>query len=155
MSENPIREEAEILDLVHHLLAAVIKDTAPPEGEPCVITPQTSEQMQLCLDFIASRKQHPEEDWSLDQKRQAMVLVRKVLSAIVRDTTPPQPGVQHILADSTIAGIRQAFGAISERERRLAEEAGVTNRMRPRYKDEPSTSKVVPITSLLKSRGKS
>lgn len=80
------------------------------------------------------------------KERQVMMVMRKVLGAIVRDTTP-QPGMKHPLSDRTIEDIRMCLGLISARERELAEEAGVTPE-RPYYVDQPPSAKVVPMSGL-------
>ncbi len=83
----------------------------------------------------------------LSKDQQILVVMRKVLSAIVRETTP-QPGMRHPLSEGTIEDIRQCFGLISAREKELADEAGIENKMRPRYVDEPETNKVVSISKI-------
>ena len=83
----------------------------------------------------------------LSKDQQILVVMRKVLSAIVRETTP-QPGMRHPLSEGTIDDIRQCFGLISAREKELADEAGIENNMRPRYVDEPETNKVVSISKI-------
>jgi hypothetical protein len=86
---------------------------------------------------------------SLSQEQQIMVIMRKVLGSIVRETTP-QPGHRHPLSEGTIQDIKQCFALISAREKELAEEAGIENKMRPRYIDEPTAqeSQVVSIASI-------
>ncbi len=80
------------------------------------------------------------------KERQVMMVMRKVLAAIVRDTTP-QPGMKHPLSDRTIQDIRMCLGLISARERELADEAGVAPE-RPYYADQPPAAKVVPMSGL-------
>lgn len=86
---------------------------------------------------------------SLSHEQQIMVIMRKVLGSIVRETTP-QPGHRHPLSEGTIEDIKQCFALISVREKELAEEAGIENKMRPRYIDEPTAqeSQVVSISSI-------
>ena len=86
---------------------------------------------------------------TLSHEQQIMVIMRKVLGSIVRETTP-QPGHRHPLSDGTIEDIKQCFALISAREKELAEAAGIENKMRPRYIDEPTAqeSQVVSITSI-------
>jgi hypothetical protein len=90
---------------------------------------------------------------TLSHEQQIMVIMRKVLGSIVRETTP-QPGHRHPLSDGTIEDIKQCFALISAREKELAEAAGIENKMRPRYIDEPTAqeSQVVPITSIGKMK---
>ena len=83
------------------------------------------------------------EDLSKDQ--QILIALRKTLSSVVRETTPP-PGMQHPLTGQTIEDIKQCFVLIAAREKELAEEKGEINTSRPRYADEPKTSHVVPFT---------
>lgn len=83
------------------------------------------------------------DELSKDQK--ILIALRKTLSGVVRETTPP-PGVRHPLSDQTVEDIKHCFSLIAAREKELAEEYGQTNNARPRYIDEPKTSHVVPFT---------
>jgi len=83
------------------------------------------------------------EELSKDQK--ILIALRKTLSSVVRETTPP-PGMQHPLTAQTIEDIKQCFVLIAAREKELAEEKGQINTARPRYSDEPKTSHVVSFT---------
>jgi len=76
------------------------------------------------------------------KEQRILVVMRKLLAQIVKDTTPG-PGMRHPLNEQTIKDIRDCFGLISSRERELAEQAGIENRDRPRYVDEPKTSTVI------------
>ncbi|MCW8943648.1 MAG: segregation and condensation protein A [Sedimenticola sp.] len=69
--------------------------------------------------------------------------MRKVLTAVIRDTTPP-PGMRHPLTDETIQDMRVCLGLITAREKELSEEAGETQ-ARPFFVDEQPTSTVVPF----------
>ncbi len=80
-------------------------------------------------------------------EKRVMVMMRQVLSAVARDTVPP-PGMKHPLSESTIQGIRECLALISARERDLNVELGQENQERPRYVDEPETSKVVSLDSI-------
>lgn len=80
---------------------------------------------------------------SKDQK--ILIALRKTLSAVVRETTPPA-GMRHPLSDHTIEDIKLCFSLLSAREKELAEENGQANTARPRYVDEAKTSHVVPFT---------
>ena len=89
---------------------------------------------------------------SRDEKvmeRRIMVMMRQVLSAVARDTAPP-PGMRSPLSEETIQGIRDCFSLIAARERELNEQLGEESQVRPRYRDEPQTSKVVSLDSLTK-----
>ena len=79
-----------------------------------------------------------------------MLVMRKLLSAIVRETTP-KPGMKHILSDDTRENIRLCLSLISARELELSKQAGVTVKERPRYADEPGQATVIAIESLKKT----
>ncbi len=84
------------------------------------------------------------------QEQRTLLIMRKLLSTIVRETTP-KPGMKHTLSETTREDIRMCFGLISARERELSELSGVEIKERPRYADEPKKSSVVSIDSLKKS----
>ena len=86
-----------------------------------------------------------------EREKRILVMMRKVLANIVKDTTP-KPGLRHPLKAATIEDIRECFKLISARERELAEAAGLTIRERPRYADEPQTSKVGSFKTLSKAK---
>lgn len=79
---------------------------------------------------------------SLSKEQRILRVLRKVLANIVKDTTPP-PGMLHPLKESTIHDIRDLFGLIAERERELAQAAGLSDQEKPYYTDQPPTAKVV------------
>ncbi|MDH5612035.1 MAG: segregation and condensation protein A [Gammaproteobacteria bacterium] len=81
----------------------------------------------------------------LSKDQRILIALRKTLSSVVRETTPP-PGLRHPLSVQTIEDIKHCFALISAREKELTEESGITNTARPRYADEPKTSHVVPFT---------
>lgn len=85
-----------------------------------------------------------------DTEKRILVIMRKVLANIVKDTTP-KPGLRHPLKDETIRDIRECFKLISARERELAEMGGLKIKERPRYADEPQTNKVVSFKTIEKS----
>ena len=85
------------------------------------------------------------------KEKRIMIMMRQVLSAVARDTVPP-PGMKHPLTDSTIQGIRDCLALISARERELNIELGEDQQARPRYIDEPQTTKVVALDSLVKNK---
>ncbi len=74
-----------------------------------------------------------------------MVVMRKLLAQIVRDTTPG-PGMRHTLSEQTIKDIRDCFSLIAARERELVEGAGIKNQDRPHFVDEPKTSTILKFT---------
>ena len=90
--------------------------------------------------------QNPEQDEKMMEKR-IMVMMRQVLAAVARDTVPP-PGMKHPLSDSTIQGIRDCLALISAREHELNIDLDEESKKRPRYVDEPQTSKVVSLDSI-------
>jgi hypothetical protein len=79
-----------------------------------------------------------------------MHAMRKVLASVIRETTP-NPGMKHILSESTREDVRMCFTLISTRERELAEKSGISLDMRPRYADEPKNTTVVSIDKIKKS----
>ncbi|MCP4075900.1 MAG: segregation and condensation protein A [Gammaproteobacteria bacterium] len=83
------------------------------------------------------------------KEKRIMVMMRQVLSAVARDTVPP-PGMKHPLSDSTIQGIRDALALITSREHELNIELDEVNDKRPRFVDEPETTKVVSLDSITK-----
>ncbi|NKN33669.1 segregation and condensation protein A [Marichromatium bheemlicum] len=82
----------------------------------------------------------------LSPEQQVLITMRKTLTAIVRDLTPP-PGMRHPLSTATIDEVRHCLGVIAARERVLAEQDGRGGE-RPAYADQPGTAQVVPIDSL-------
>ena len=78
----------------------------------------------------------------LSKEHQIIATMRKVLSSIIRDTTPP-PGRPHPLRESTIEDVKHCFALITAREQEIHEDAGKSMDRRPRYADEPKTSHVV------------
>ena len=92
----------------------------------------------------------PDRDEKIMERR-IMVMMRQVLSAVARDTAPP-PGMRSPLSEETIQGIRDCFSLIAARERELNEQLGEESRLRPRYRDEPQTSKVVSLDSLTRNK---
>jgi hypothetical protein len=87
-----------------------------------------------------------ENDPAIMEKR-IMVMMRQVLTAVARETVPP-PGMKHPLTDATIEGIRDCLSLISARERELNIDLGEEQKARPKYVDEPQTSKVVSLDSI-------
>ena len=86
------------------------------------------------------------------KERQVMMVMRKVLASIIKDTTPAS-GMKHPLSDATIQDVRMCLGLISARERELGEEAGVAPE-RPYFTEEEPSAKVVPMSGLGKQRSK-
>ena len=84
----------------------------------------------------------------LQKERDIMMVMRKVLTSIVRDVTPEHKSLQHPLSDQTIQDIRNCLGLITAREKELAEEAGRTAEERPYFTDEAKDTTVVPISKI-------
>ncbi len=77
------------------------------------------------------------------KEHQILATLRKVLSEVVRDTTPP-PGRAHPLKPQTIENVKVCFQLITSREKEIIDDAGGSGMdSRPRYADEPKTSQVV------------
>lgn len=81
------------------------------------------------------------------KEQQILMVMRKVLAQIIKDTTPEYKSMRHPLSEPTIQDIRQCLGLISSRERELAEAAGVTQE-RPYFKDEKPKAEVVSISEI-------
>lgn len=81
------------------------------------------------------------------KERQILVVMRKVLAQVIKDTTPPDRAMRHPLSSSTIEDIRNCLGLISARERELADLAGAVME-RPYYADERPGAEVVSITRI-------
>jgi hypothetical protein len=82
----------------------------------------------------------------LSKEQHIMIAMRKTLTAIVKDVTPP-PGMRHPLSDATIQQVRQCLGLIAAREQELAEEQGRGGE-RPYYSDEPQDVQLVDFDTL-------
>ena len=87
-----------------------------------------------------------------NKEREILMVMRKVLAAIIKDTTPPHKGIKHPLSERTIEDVRMCLGLISARERELAEEAGAVPE-RPYYTDEPPAATVVSLSRVKKHPG--
>ena len=80
----------------------------------------------------------------LSKEQRILRVLRKVLGNIVKDTTP-RPGEPHPLTENTVRDIRDLFGLIAERERELANEAGMTAKERPHFSDEPQSAHILKL----------
>ena len=76
------------------------------------------------------------------KEHQILATLRKVLSEVVRDTTP-KPGRPNALKPQTVENVKTCFQLITSREKEIIEEAGGEMDKRPRYADEPKKSQVV------------
>ena len=83
------------------------------------------------------------------KEREILVVMRKVLAQVIKDTTPPSRAMKHPLSEQTIQDVRHCLGLISLRERELADEAGVTQE-RPYYADDKPAAEVVSISRIAK-----
>jgi len=88
------------------------------------------------------------------KERQILMVMRKVLAQIIKDTTPEYKSMRHPLSEPTIQDIRQCLGLISSRERELAEAAGVTEE-RPYFTNEKPKAEVVSISKIGMAKPKS
>ena len=80
----------------------------------------------------------------LTQDQRILQMMRKTLTNVIRDVTPP-PGHVSPISESTSKDIRDCLALISARERELAEELNQDNEMRPRFTDEPKQAEVIPL----------
>jgi hypothetical protein len=85
------------------------------------------------------------------KEREIMMVMRKVLTTIVREVTPEHKSLKHPLSDQTIQDIRNCLGLITAREKELADLAGRTCQERPYFVDEAPDTKVVPISKIKKN----
>lgn len=83
---------------------------------------------------------------SSSQEHEILMRMRKVLTAVIRDTTP-QPGMQHPLSTKTIEDIKSCLGLIAAREHELAHQRGV-NKELPFFTDERPSAEVVSINKI-------
>ncbi|MFZ0789682.1 MAG: segregation and condensation protein A [Chromatiaceae bacterium] len=86
----------------------------------------------------------------LTQEQQILIAMRKTLSAIIKDVTPP-PGMRHPLSEPTIEDVRQCLTLIATREKELADAQGRGGE-RPHYADEPQAAQVVPFGGLSRKK---
>lgn len=84
------------------------------------------------------------------KEREILMVMRKVLAQIIKDTTPPTKAMKHPLSPQTIENVRNCLGLISVRERELADVAGVGVE-KPYFTDEKPTAEVVSIESIGRS----
>jgi hypothetical protein len=86
----------------------------------------------------------------LTKEQQILIAVRKTLSSVIRDVTPP-PGMKHPLSGTTIEDVRQCLALVAAREKELADAQGRGGE-RPYYADEPRGAQVVPIARVTKPK---
>lgn len=80
-------------------------------------------------------------------EREIMMIMRKVLAQVIKDTTPPSKAMKHPLSPRTIDDIRNCLGLIASRERELADLAGIPVE-KPHYTDEKLSAEVVSIDTI-------
>lgn len=85
----------------------------------------------------------------LSQERKILLMMRKTLAQVIKDTTPEFRTMHHPLSERTIQDIRDCFALIAARERELADEAGIAEE-RPHFRDEKPSAVVVPLHGLSK-----
>jgi hypothetical protein len=78
------------------------------------------------------------DDLSKEQK--VLVVMRKTLTSIIRDTTP-NPGMIHPLSESSVENIKLSLSLIASRERELNIEQGDEQLQRPHFVDEDQGKK--------------
>ena len=79
------------------------------------------------------------------KEREILLVMRKVLANIIKDTTPDHKSLKHPLSEPTIQQIRECLGLISLRERELADAAGVQTE-KPYFSDEKPAAEVISFT---------
>ena len=87
------------------------------------------------------------------KERQILMVMRKVLAQIIKDTTPEYKSMRHPLSEPTIQDIRQCLGLIAAREKELAEASGITEE-RPYFTDEKPGAEVVSINKIGRAKPK-
>jgi len=85
-----------------------------------------------------------------DTELEIMIAMRKVLSEIIKDTTPSHRSMIHPLSENTINGMRACLGMIAGREKEIMLEAGASER-KPYFTDEPQPA-VVSLSSITKEK---
>lgn len=79
------------------------------------------------------------------KEHRILITLRKVLSAVARDTSPP-PGRTNPLSAKTIDDIKHCFQLITAREKEIIEAAGEEMDKRPRYADDVQKSQIIQFT---------
>jgi len=81
----------------------------------------------------------------LSKEQQIMVSMRKVLSNIIREITPPPGSTEYPLTENTVQDIRMCLSLIAAREKELAQEQGISNTSRPHFTDEPQHTQKISV----------
>lgn len=85
------------------------------------------------------------------KEREILVVMRKVLASVIKDTTPPHRDMKHPLSDKTIEEVKLCLSLIAARERELADAAGVPVE-KPYFTDDPQAVRTVSMDKLKKKR---
>ncbi|MHB1085712.1 MAG: hypothetical protein ACYCZA_12850 [Thiobacillus sp.] len=85
----------------------------------------------------------------MHDEQRIMRMMRKTLTAIVRDTAP-RDGNPTPLSEATVLGIKDCLVVISSRETELAQLTGRTLEERPHFTDETPNAHAVKISSIPK-----
>ncbi len=83
------------------------------------------------------------------KEREILMVMRKVLTSVIRDITPA-PGQPAPLSEQTTEDVRMCLKLITVRERELADAAGAVAE-KPYFVDEPPEAKVVPMNKIGKA----
>ncbi len=86
-------------------------------------------------------------------ERDILMVMRKVLTSIIREITP-EPGSPAPLSKQTTEDVRMCLRLIATRERELADESGASIE-KPYYVDQPPDTTVVPMSSIRKKSSES
>ena len=89
---------------------------------------------------------------TLTKEERILQMMKRVLTDIAKDTHVT-PGLKHPLSKSTVQGIRECLAVITSREQELAQTAGRSMNMRPRFIDEPQDKVVVKLDIDAMKRG--
>jgi hypothetical protein len=89
---------------------------------------------------------------TLTREERILQMMKRVLTDIAKDTHVT-PGLKHPLSESTVQGIRECLTVITSREQELAQTAGRSMNMRPRFIDEPKNKVVVKLDIDAMKRG--
>ncbi|WP_457667005.1 segregation and condensation protein A [Thiolapillus sp.] len=81
------------------------------------------------------------------KEAEILMVMRKVLANIIKDTTPEFKTMKHPLSGGTIEDIKMCLSLIAARERELADKAGSAH-LRPYFTDEKAKAEVVPISKI-------
>jgi hypothetical protein len=84
------------------------------------------------------------------KEQEILAVMRKVLAAVVKDTTPAHREMKHPLSDATIQDVRHCFLLIAARERELADRRGAVQE-RPYFSDDVQAVRTVSLANLKKS----